>query len=65
MEKRIDSRTAMLIDAAVNAATITGPIAAARELAEHGIPLEIAIRVLTRPWERRRYSLMQTATSLE
>jgi hypothetical protein len=55
MNRRIDRRMALLIDAAIHAAAVHGPVGAARELASQGIPLEVAIRVLTRPAERRIY----------
>lgn len=56
MDKRTDQRTALLIDAAIHAAATHGPVGAARELAAQGVPLEVAMRVLTRPVERRKYS---------
>lgn len=55
MNRRIDQRTALLIDAAIHAAATHGAVGAARELREHGIQLAIAMRVLTRPAERRAY----------
>jgi hypothetical protein len=56
MNRRTDRRTALLIDAAIHAAAVHGAVGAARELAERGVPLEVAMRVLTRPSERRSYS---------
>jgi hypothetical protein len=52
MERRSDYKTALLIDAAIHEAAATGG-SAARDLALMGIPFETAIRVLTRPDERR------------
>jgi hypothetical protein len=55
MNRRTDRSTALLIDAAIHAAAMQGPVGAARELAAHGVSLEVAMRVLTRPAERRVY----------
>jgi hypothetical protein len=52
MERRSDYRTALLIDAAIHEAATQGR-SAARELVGLGVPLETAVRVLTRPDERR------------
>jgi len=52
MERRSDYRMALLIDAAIHEAATAGR-SAARELAGLGVPLETAVRVLTRPDERR------------
>lgn len=56
MNRRTDRRTALLIDAAIHAAATHGSVGAARELAAQGVPLEVAMRVLTRPDERRMYN---------
>lgn len=53
MNRRRDRHTALLIEAAINAAASHGPIPAARELIAHGVPWEVTMRVLTRPGERR------------
>lgn len=54
MERRTDYRTALLIETAIH----TQPRAiAARELANIGVPLEVSMRVLTRPAERRQPNL--------
>lgn len=55
MNRRTDRRTALLIDAAIHAAAIHGAVGAARELREQGIELAVAVRVLTRPADRRAY----------
>lgn len=52
MERRSDYKLALLIDAAIHDAARDGR-PAARVLAGLGVPLEIAVRVLTRPNERR------------
>jgi hypothetical protein len=54
MENRTDYKTALLIEAVIHEAGATGMPAAARRLAEIGVPLEVAMRVLTRPVERRQ-----------
>lgn len=57
MNQRLDRLTAILIDAIV--ATTVGKqaqrsiAAAAGILAENDVPLAVALRVLTRPWEGR------------
>jgi hypothetical protein len=56
MERRIDKKTALLIDATINAEKSHGYVAAASELTAQGVKLLIVIRVLTRPQERRHYS---------
>lgn len=55
MNRRIDRSTALLIDAAIHAAATHGAVGAARELRDHGIELVVAVRVLTRPADRRAY----------
>ena len=57
MNRRIDKKTALLIDAAVNAAASHGLMPAACELVVLGVPLHVAVRVLTMPTHRRSYSL--------
>lgn len=56
MNRRTDRSTALLIDAAIHIAALAGAVRAARELQQQGVPLEIAMRVLTRPDERRIYA---------
>lgn len=53
MERRSDYKTALLIDAVVHAEAARGFAAQARELAALGVPVEVALRVLTRPAQRR------------
>lgn len=55
MNRRTDRVTALLVDAIVNVSASHGRVIAARSFAEAGVPLHIALRVLTRPWERRTY----------
>jgi hypothetical protein len=54
MEKRTDYKTALLIEAVIHEAPATGFPVAARRLAEIGVSVEVALRVLTRPVERRQ-----------
>jgi hypothetical protein len=56
MDRRIDKRTTLLIDAAINAEASHGYAPAASKLTTQGIALYVTIRVLTRPEERRHYS---------
>jgi len=52
MDRRTDYKTALKIDAVLHdAAEQARP--AARKLATLGVPLEVSLRVLTRPAERR------------
>jgi hypothetical protein len=54
MERRSDYKKALLIEAVIHEAGEVGRSTAARRLAELGVPLEVAVRVLTRPVERRQ-----------
>jgi hypothetical protein len=54
MEKRTDYKTALLIEAVIHEAPDIGFPAAARQLAGIGVALDVAVRVLTRPAERRQ-----------
>ncbi len=54
MERRTDYKTALLIEAVIHEASATGMPAAARRLAEIGVAVDVALRVLTRPVERRQ-----------
>jgi hypothetical protein len=54
MENRTDYKTSLLIEAILHEAPVIGFPNAARRLAEIGVPLEVAVRVLTRPVERRQ-----------
>jgi hypothetical protein len=53
MERRTDYKLALLIESAIHGTTPAGLPAAARELANLGVPLHVSMRVLTRPAERR------------
>ena len=52
MDRRTDYKTALRIDAVIHDAA-AGASPAARELATLGVPIEVSLRVLTRPAERR------------
>jgi len=54
MERRTDYKQALLIEAVIHELDTIGRAGAARRLAEIGVPLAVAIRVLTRPAERRQ-----------
>jgi hypothetical protein len=51
--QRTDQVTALLVDAVINASVAEGTAYAARALHENGVPFDVALRVLTRPWNRR------------
>ena len=53
MDRRNDYKTALLIETAIHAEPARGFAPRARELATLGVPVEVALRVLTRPGERR------------
>ena len=53
MNRRNDRISAMVINAVLDASRQQGVARAARLLREDGVPLDIALRVLTRPHERR------------
>jgi hypothetical protein len=55
MNKRTDYKMALMVEAVIHDATLGSPVAAARQLAELGVPLEVAMRVITRPSERRNH----------
>jgi hypothetical protein len=55
MENRTDYKTALLIEAVIHELHTIGMPGAARRLVELGVPLEVAVRVLTRPVERRQH----------
>ena len=54
-DRRIDFRTSVLIDAAINAACSHAVFTAADELLAQNTPPDVVIRVLTRPVKRRQY----------
>ncbi|WP_312520338.1 hypothetical protein [Massilia sp.] len=53
MRTRIDRLNAILIDAVVSNHRTRGIRSAAETLARNRVSLEVALRVLTRPWQRR------------
>jgi hypothetical protein len=55
MERRTDYKTALLIESVIHDNQAAGRQSVARRLAELGVPLEVAVRVLTRPVERRQH----------
>jgi hypothetical protein len=61
MKKRIDRLTAVLIDAVLNNLARQSTMEAARALAGNNVPIEVALRVLTRPHERREYPVSPAA----
>lgn len=55
MNRRNDYKMALMVEAVIHDTTVPSPVAAARQLAELGVPLEVAMRVITRPSERRNH----------
>lgn len=53
MDRRSDYKTSLRIDAVIHEAAPEQRTNAARQLAELGVPLDVTMRVLTRPAERR------------
>ena len=53
MNRRHDRISAMFIDAVLDASRQHGTTRATRLLHEDGVPLDVALRVLTRPRQRR------------
>jgi len=53
MRTRIDCLKAILIDAIVSNHRTRSIRSAAEALAQNHVSLEVALRVLTRPWQRR------------
>jgi len=53
MDRRSDYKTSLRIDAVIHDAPDVERAHAARQLAELGVPMDITLRVLTRPAERR------------
>jgi len=58
--QRTDLVTALLVDAVISASAAEGTAYAARILCENGVPFDVALRVLTRPWHRRYHPVTQT-----
>jgi hypothetical protein len=56
MNRRSDSLSASLVDAAIHAAAAQGLVSAAKRLVDAGISWEVVMRVLKRPADRRTYS---------
>jgi hypothetical protein len=52
MDRRINIEAAQYVEVAIKAAKVYGTMPAARSLAIRGVPMTIALRVLTKP-ERR------------
>lgn len=65
MNRRLDRLTALLIDAAVHAAASHGPVGAARELVDAGVPWDVIMRVLNRPDQRRTYPKADSAIQFD
>jgi hypothetical protein len=57
IDRRKDRMTVLLIDAALDARAKPGSSQLANALDGVGVPLHGTIRLLTRPWERRRYQV--------
>jgi hypothetical protein len=55
MNRRIDYHTALLIDAILEERERVGINQAARLLRDIGVPIEVAMRLFARPWDRRNY----------
>ena len=60
--QRTDLVTALLVDAVISASAAEGTAYAARTLCENGVPFDVALRVLTRPWHRRYHPVSQMQT---
>lgn len=60
--QRTDLVTALLVDAVISASAAEGTAYAARTLCENGVPFDVALRVLTRPWQRRYHPVSQMYT---
>jgi hypothetical protein len=58
--QRTDLVTALLVDAVISASAAEGTAYAARTLCENGVPFDVALRVLTRPWHRRYHPVSQS-----
>jgi len=56
VNRRVNGRIALLVDAAINAAASHGITGAATELIDWGFSVEFAFRVLGNPGARRRYA---------
>jgi hypothetical protein len=65
MDRRTDYKTALLIDSTIHEAASEGRPRAATELARMGVPLEVTMRVLTRPVERRHQIASLSTVAVE
>ncbi|MFN3792409.1 hypothetical protein [Massilia sp.] len=65
MDRRTDYKTALLIDSAIHEAASEGRPRAATELAKLGVPMEITMRVLTRPSDRRHQIASLSTVAVE
>jgi hypothetical protein len=65
MDRRTDYKTALLFDSAIHEAASEGRPRAATELARMGVPLEVTMRVLTRPVERRHQIASLSTVAVE
>ncbi|MCA1246073.1 hypothetical protein [Massilia sp. MS-15] len=65
MDRRTDYKTALLIDAAIHEAASEGRSHAATGLARLGVPLAVAVRVLTRPADRRHQIASLSTVAVE
>lgn len=63
MNRRTDYHMALLIEAVLNARERVGISTSARTLQGLGVPLEVAVRLLARPWDRRDYRVKQPQAS--
>ena len=63
MKRRTDRLTAILIDAIQMNRPLHGIQAVARAFADNHVPLEVALRVLTRPWDRRLVTHSEMVTA--
>ena len=58
-DRRVDLRTSLLLDAAINMVLSHELIPVVDELAEQGVEPHLVLRVLTKPRERRCYTRFQ------
>ena len=65
MDRRTDYKTALLIDSAIHEAASEGRPRAATELAKMGVPMDITLRVLTRPSDRRHQIASLSTVAVE
>lgn len=63
--QRTDLVTALLVDAVISASAAEGTAYAARTLCENGVPFDVALRVLTRPWHRRYHPVSEMQMQMQ